>query len=74
MPHPTTATPHSDTRGDHLRGADHRAAHGLRCLGARCVVLLACAAACLVGRVSVTTSVVGVVLVALVLRDLERLG
>jgi hypothetical protein len=37
-------------------------------------VLLGCAAACLVARASVTTSVVGVVLVALVLRDLERLG
>jgi len=37
-------------------------------------VLLACATACLVTRASVTTSVVGVVLVALVLRDLERLG
>ena len=36
-------------------------------------MLLGCAAACLVGRVSVTTSVVGVVLVCLVLRDLERL-
>ena len=71
---PTTDPRGSDTRGDHLRVADHRAAQGLRCLGLRCVVLLACAAACLLGRVSVTTSVVGVVLVTLVLRDLERLG
>jgi len=37
-------------------------------------VLLACAAACLIGRASVSTSVVGVVLVCLVLGDLERLG
>lgn len=71
---PTRVTRGSDTRGDHLRVADHPAAQGLRCLGARCVVLLACAGACLVTRASVTTSVVGVVLVALVLRDLERLG
>ena len=71
---PTTDPRGSDTRGDHPRVADHPAAQGLRCLGARCVVLLACAAACLVTRVSMTTSVVGVVLVALVLRDLERLG
>lgn len=71
---PTTAAPRSDTRGDHPRVADHPAAQGLRCLGLRCVVLLACAAACLIGRASVSTSVVGVVLVCLVLGDLERLG
>jgi len=71
---PTTTTPRSDTRARHPRVADHPAAQGLRCLGARCVVLLGCAAACLLTRASVTTSVVGVVLVALVLRDLERLG
>ena len=71
---PTTAPRGSDTRARHPLVADHPAAQGLRCLGARCVVLLACAAACLMGRVSVTTSVVGVVLVTLVLGDLERLG
>ena len=71
---PTAPHPDSDTRARHPRGAHHPAAQGLRHLGARCVVLLACAGACLVLRTSVTTSVVGVVLVALVLRDLERLG
>lgn len=68
----TTTTPRSDTGERHPLVADHPAAQGLRCLGARCVVLLACAAACLLARASVTTSVVGVVLVALVLRDMER--
>ena len=74
MDHSTTAPRGSDTRARHRLVADQPAAQGLRHLGARCVVLLACATACLVTRASVTTSVVGVVLVALVLRDLERLG
>lgn len=72
MLQPTTAPRGSDTGSRHPRVADHPAAHGLRHLGARCVVLCVCAAACLLARASVTTSVVGVVLVCLVLRDLER--
>ena len=74
MLQPTTAPRGSDTRGDHPRVADHPAAHGLRHLGARCVVLCVCAAALLAGRVDATSSVVALVLVTLVLRDLERLG
>ena len=71
---PTTAPRGSDTRARHPLVADHLAAQGLRYLGARCVVLVACAGACLLAQASVTTSVVGVVLVTLVLGDLERLG
>lgn len=69
---PTTAHSRPDTRGDHPRAADHSAPHGHGTHGVRLVVLLACATACLLARASVTTSLVGVVLVALVLADLER--